>query len=290
MRTRPFYWSVKRELWENRSVVIAPLVVTAVVLLATLVRMIGLPQKIRTLSTLPPFEQHLVVVRPLNMAPAPIMLAAFLVGVFYALDALYGERRDKSLLFWKSLPVSDRTTVLAKASVPLAVLPLYAFVLSLATFALILLLSTVVLLANGLSPAPLWLEARFFAQPLIMAYGLTVHVLWFAPLYCWLLLLSAWARRTPLLWLVLPPVMMAAFEHLVLGTDRFGAFLGYRITGAMTEAFTSTPPGGEPGAIDRLGELAPLQFLASPGLWLGLVFATACLALAVRLRRTREPG
>lgn len=289
MSTRPFYWSLRRELWEHRSVVVAPLVVTAVVLFATLVGMIGLPQKIRTLSTLQPFEQHLVVVKPLNMAPAPIMLAAFLVGFFYALDALYGERRDKSLLFWKSLPVSDLTTVLAKASIPLAVLPLYAFVLSLVTLALILFFGTLVLLANGVSPAPLWLEARFFAQPLIMAYGLTVHALWFAPLYCWLLLVSAWARRTPLVWVVLPPVVIAAFEHITLGTAHFGSLLGYRIRGAMSEAFTPTLPGGAAGEIDRLTQLAPWRFLGSPGLWIGWVFAAACLALAVRLRRRREP-
>ena len=64
------------------------------------------------------------------MAPAPIMFATFLVGLFYCLDALYGERRDRSILFWKSLPVSDRTTVLSKASIPLVVLPLIAFALT----------------------------------------------------------------------------------------------------------------------------------------------------------------
>ena len=58
------------------------------------------------------------------MAPAPIMFATFLVGIFYCLDALHGERRDRSILFWKSLPVSDLTTVLSKASIPFAVLPL----------------------------------------------------------------------------------------------------------------------------------------------------------------------
>ena len=61
------------------------------------------------------------------------MLTAFLVGVFYCLDALHGERRDRSILFWKSLPVSDLTTVLAKASVPCRVLPPRAFALALAT-------------------------------------------------------------------------------------------------------------------------------------------------------------
>ena len=78
----------------------------------------------QTLPALDPAKRHALVVRPFSMAPAPIMLATFLVGLFYSLDALYGERRDRSILFWKSLPVSDRTTVLSKASIPLVVLPL----------------------------------------------------------------------------------------------------------------------------------------------------------------------
>ena len=60
--------------------------------------------------------------------------------MFYCLDALYGERRDRSILFWKSLPVSDLTTVLSKASIPIVVLPLLTFAVTVAT-QLIMLLS-----------------------------------------------------------------------------------------------------------------------------------------------------
>ena len=56
---------------------------------------------------------------PYDMAAGLLMLDLLIVGVFYCLDALHGERRDRSMLFWKSLPVSDLTTVLAKASIPL---------------------------------------------------------------------------------------------------------------------------------------------------------------------------
>src|SRR6185295_17272584 len=164
--TRPFYWSVRRELWENRSLYIAPLVVTGLVLFATLLGMFRLPGKMRTLPA-DPAAAHALVVRPFSLAPAPIMLATFLVGLFYSLDALYGERRDRSLLFWKSLPVSDRTTVLSKASIPLGVLPGIAFALSLVTFFTLLLLSTLVLLGNGISPARLWTEVRFVQEPLV---------------------------------------------------------------------------------------------------------------------------
>jgi ABC-2 type transport system permease protein len=287
--TRPMYWSVRRELWENRSIYIAPLVVTAIVLFGSLIGMVGLPRRMQTLPAHAPAEQYVLVVKPFSMAPAPIMLATFLVGLFYSLDALYGERRDRSILFWKSLPVSDLTTVLSKASIPLVVLPLIAFVLSVATFFILLLLSTAVLLATRVSPAPLWAEVRFFQQPLVMLYGLTVHALWFAPIYGWLLLVSAWARRTPVLWAVLPLFAIAVVERIALNTSHLASLLRYRLMGAMATAFAVEPQRGDVGIIDQFTQLDPARFLGTPGLWLGLVFAAAFLAAAVRLRRSREP-
>lgn len=286
--TRPFYWSVRRELWENRSIYIAPLAVTALVLFATLIGMIGLPKKMRTLPTLEPAAQHALVVRPFSMAPAPIMLATLLVGLFYSLDALYGERRDRSILFWKSLPVSDRTTVLSKASIPLVVLPLIAFALSVATFFLLLFLSTAILLGSGVSPARLWAEVRFVQEPVVMLYGLTVHALWFAPIYGWLLLVSAWARRTPVLWAALP-LAIPLFERIAFRTSHLGSLLKYRVAGAMEEAFAAAPQRGGSGSLDALSQLTPARFLSAPGLWVGLTLAAVFLAAAVRLRRNREP-
>ena len=118
-----------------------------------------------------------------------------------------------------------------------------------------------------------------------MLYGLTVHSLWFAPIYSWLILISAWARRAPLLWAVLPPVVLAVVERVFLNSTYFAKFLGYRAAGAMTEAFSVR--NGQ--LIDRVSQLTPFRFATSAGLWLGLLFAAACLAAAVRLRRNREP-
>ena len=287
--TRPMYWAMRREVWENRSIYIAPLVVAAVVLFASLVGTIGLPRKIRNLPTLDPAKQHAAVIRPFSMAPTPIMLATFLVGLFYSLDALYGERRDRSILFWKSLPVSDLTTVLSKMSIPLVVLPAIAFVLSVVAQVTMLFWSTLVLIGSGLSPARLWTEFSFFEGLPIMAYGLAVHLLWFAPIYGWLLLISAWARRAPFLWAVLPPMALAAAERIVFNTTHFVSLLRYRVMGAMMEAFDYNPSPNGHEDLERLSQLHPLRFLSSPGLWLGLMFAAACLAAAVRLRRNREP-
>src|ERR1700682_1471287 len=128
--TDPMYWSIRRELWENRSLTIAPLAVAAFVLFVLLmVTAFTLPRRMRTLAALDPAQRHALVAGHSSMEPSMIMIITILVGIFYSLDALYGERRDRSILFWKSLPVSDRATVLSKAAIPLVVLPLIAFVL-----------------------------------------------------------------------------------------------------------------------------------------------------------------
>ncbi len=126
-----------------------------------------------------------------------------IVAMFYCLDALYGERRDRSILFWKSLPVSDLTTVLAKASIPLLILPLLTIAITVVTFWIMLLLSAPALLANGISVATVWSHVGLWqiSQGLVF-HLLAVHALWYAPIYCWWLLVSAWAKRTPILWAV----------------------------------------------------------------------------------------
>ncbi|HEX2060114.1 MAG TPA: ABC transporter permease [Thermoanaerobaculia bacterium] len=282
--TRPLYWSVRRELWENRFLTIAPLVVAALVVFVMLMSMFALPKNMRAAERLQAYD---AVVKPFTMTPAPIMLSTILVGFFHALDALYGERRDRSILFWKSLPVSDRTAVLAKAAIPLVVLPLYAFALSLIAVVVLFLAGMFVLLASGVGVAGWWREFQILTEPVVMIYGLTVHALWFAPIYGWLLLISAWARRLPLVWAALPLFAIGAVERLAFSGSRFTKFLQYRLNGAMTEAFDLGPK--HDGAIESLSELTPFRFLGTPALWAGLVFTALCLMAAVRLRRGREP-
>jgi ABC-2 type transport system permease protein len=230
-----------------------------------------------------------MVVDHYSMAPVPIVLVAILVGVFYSVDALYGERRDRSILFWKSLPVSDLTAVLTKASIPLAVLPLIAFVVSTLLQCAMLLWSTVVLLGSGVNPSILWSEFHFIQEPLILLYGLVVLALWQAPLHGWFLLVSSWARRTPFLWAVLPLVILSVLEKSVFGTTFISAMTIGRLTGSYEYAFVQRQRPGAIPLIDQLTELTPLRFLSSPGLWVGLIFAAAFLVATSRVRRNREP-
>jgi ABC-2 type transport system permease protein len=285
--TRPLYWSVRRELWENRSIYIAPLAAAAVIFFGYAISTVTLPTRMRAILALDAAQQTRAMVVHYSMAASLIIFTGFIVGVFYCLDALYGERRDRSVLFWKSLPVSDRTTVLSKASIPLVVMPAVVIVIALATQLAMRVLATLVLTASGVGAGPLWTRAPLFQMALVMVYGLTVHVLWHAPLWAYLLFVSSWARRAPFLWAVLPPLALGLFEWMAFQTTHFGRFVRYRVAGAMAEAFVLTP--ADKGLVLRFTQLDPLGFLGSAGLWTGLIAAGALLAGATRLRRNREP-
>jgi len=283
--TRPLYWSVRRELWENRSIYVAPLAAGAVFLFGFLISLVGLPRQMRGLSGLDLMQQHEAITKPYEFAAGLFMATTMIVAVFYCLDALHGERRDRSILFWKSLPVSDVTTVLAKASIPYVVLPLLTVALTAATQFIMLLLASAVLSAHGMSVANYWAQVSWFQMSLMIFYHLfTVHVLGHAPFYAWFLLVSAWARRAAFLWAFLPPIAIMVVEKIAFNTTYFANMLGEALSGG-TEAIPF--PGRMP--IEPGMHLTPGHFLLSPGLWIGLAITAAFLFAAVRLRRNREP-
>jgi ABC-2 type transport system permease protein len=281
--TRPFYWSVRRELWENRSMYIAPLIVAIVVLVGFLVSTIGLPERRQAVLLLDPTKARAAIEMPYNVAAIMLIFTAFIVGVFYCLDALHGERRDRSILFWKSLPVSDLTTLLSKATIPLAALPLVTFAIIIVTQFVMLLWTSVLLITHGMSPGSTWTNFNLFQQSLILFYGLVAIALWHAPIYGWALLVSGWARRATFLWAVVPFLAIGFFEKITFGTSHFGSMLKHRLMGFAAEAFAFNMH-----SIDS-PQLTPLRYLSTPGLWLGLIFAAAFVVAAVRLRRYRGP-
>ena len=286
-RTRPFYWSVRRELWENRSIYIAPLAAGCLGFFGFLISTIGLPERRRAVLLLNDVaQQRARIEMPYDMVAMMLMFTSFIVGVFYCLDALHGERRDRSILFWKSLPVSDLTTVLSKLTIPLAVLPLLTFAVIVVTQTLMWIWTAMLLLANGL-PLPTSAQLPLFRSWLVLLYGLVAIKLWHAPIYAWLLLVSGWARRATFLWAVLPVLAVAALEAMAFQTRNFLDFIGYRLAGGMSHAFAFNPQEKHP-TVD-LHQLTPGNYLTTLGLWLGLVFAAAVIAGVVHLRRSRGP-
>ena len=285
--TRPFYWSVSRELWENRSLYIAPLIVAVVQVLGFCVSAIGLADRRRAVLLLDAAAIRARIEEPYDVAAMIMMLTVFIVGIFYCLDALYGERRDRSILFWKSMPVSDLTSVLSKAMIPQVILPIIACVMIVVVHMIILLVTSGILLAHGMSPATTWTYIPFFQNWIVFVYGMIALSLWHAPIYAWLLLVSAAVRRAAFLWAILPWFVIGIFEKITFGTSYFGQFVRDRLMGFAPYAFEFH--GRKHPTIESLSQLTPGRYLASPGLWLGLLVAAVFIAAAIRLRRYRGP-
>ena len=286
--THPWYWSVRRELMEYRFLYLAPVGVAAAYLLAFSTGLFHhLPTVVRQASALDAMQYRDVIARPYDFAGGLMMLIGILMSIFYCSDALYSERRDRSILFWKSLPVSDWTTVLAKASIPLIVIPLITFTVAVALEWLMLLLTSASLAGNGLSVSRYWSELSFFQMSLLLLYHLfTAHAIWPSPVYAWLMLVSGWARRAVLLCAVLPVIVIGAIEMLLFQTSYFARLVGERVIGHIPDAAVRTH---EMFPTNPMIHLTPVQYLLDPALWVGLLVAAAFLALAVRLRRSHGP-
>ena len=263
MNFRAMVWSVRREVWENRSIYIAPLIVAAIIIFGALIAALAGRNA----------AQHY------DIAAGALMGTTLIVAIFYCLDALYGERRDRSILFWKSMPVSDLNAVLSKMAIPLVILPIVTFVVTVATHLIMLLLSSAFLSMHGHSPAALWALPWLQMSFEILYHLLSVHAIGYAPIFGWLLLVSAWAKRLPFLWAFLPPAAIGVVEKVVFNTSRFGNMIGSILSGGETMK----------GGGSMFGHFNPGEFLSRPGLWIGLVVAAICLAGAVRLRRYRDP-
>lgn len=285
---RPLYWSVQRELWENRSIILAPVIVTTVFLFGFLLSTVALPHRLRTALAADAARQHAAVTAPFGFIAGLLITTAFFVGLFYCADALHSERSDRSILFWKSLPVSNLTAVLSKAAIPMAVLPAFVFALIVAAQIVMLTLSTLALAGNGAGEVLLWTHVKFFQSTVALLYGVIAIALWHAPVYAWFLLASAWARRAVLLWAIVPLIAVSIFERMVFGTALFAHLLGQRLVGWFKSGFVFADKGASI-PLDPLASLTPIRFLTAPGLWIGFLFTAAFLAAAVRLRRDREP-
>ena len=229
---------------------------------------------------------------------APLYLAAVVTVFFYLLSSLYDERKDRSILFWKSLPVSDAATVLSKLLVALVVVPLGVFVAALVTnmlqrwvwdirYALGLEAARS---SSGIRSPGLKVEA-------FMLLVLVLAVLWYAPIAAYLMVISAWARRNVFLWAVLPPVILWVVETIAFGTRYVRDLLVYRLGGVWSICRNNFRGHGVPdGSFWKQHRLSPRcsTSSASPDLftnidlWLGLIVAAALVYAAIRIRRYRD--
>jgi ABC-2 type transport system permease protein len=279
-----FWWSLRRELWESRWIYLAPLVVAALFLIGFAIGLRNLPAEMQAALPLDPAKQRSALAGPYDFVAGLLMATQIVVSVFYCVDALYGERRDRSILFWKSLPVSDGITMLAKACVPLVIIPVVTVIATFLTMLIMLAAGSAVLAASGQSVAVLWTQVGLFRTSFLILYHMvTVHALWQAPFFGWFFFVSAWAPRAPFIWAFLPPIAVAYLEKIAFHSTHFVSLLQHRLAGNGMEALTTSGAfPTEPGI-----HLTPIRFVLAPGLWIGFAITFAFLFAAVRLRRSR---
>lgn len=269
-------WAVRRELWESRWLYLAPIGMAVVLVIGFAAFAFRLPD--------PATRQ--AAVEPYDAVAGLMMIAGLLVGVIYCVDSLYSERRDRSILLWKSLPVSDALTVAAKMLIPIVLLPLFIWALTVGAHVLMLSIQSAMLAARGQNVGLLWARVRPLQNSLLLLYHLlALHGLSAAPLYAWMILVSAWAPRTPLAWAILPPVAVAFLERITFGTTYFVGLILSRFAGGLERV--STPSGGT--LMDSMTLLPLSQFLVTPGLWVGFAITGLCIVASVRLRRLAQP-
>lgn len=298
-----FPWLIRRELWEHRSFFIVPAALAGLLLLIYTWGIfahdisIGVDHGNLTIgeaiATHPDEMRFVFGAVPLIVPTVLLNVALLLTWFFYLCYTLYSDRKDRSVLFWKSLPVSDTATVLSKLAVAMLVLPAIILVGILATAIVMTLINTIVVLFSGNSPWDLVItQVPFFSGATVLAYGLVVQSLWYAPVFGWLLLVSAWAPRVPALWAVLPWLALGIIEEILFRSERIAMFIGERLQPVVPAAFRDSDFDDSIHSGQWREVLAsimdPASLLAEPGLYLGLVLAAILVAAAIWSRRYRD--
>ena len=214
------------------------------------------------------------------------------VSTFYLLGALYDDRRDRSILFWKSLPVSDLMTVGSKALAVFLVLPiLFTIAMSLTFLAIMIIGSIVALISGGSIWAAIWQPAPFLATPLKILMAHWIHTLWAAPVLGWILFVSSWTRRKPILVATIPLGAIAFLEFYYNRSAHFGSAVWERLSGwVLPIDVTQGRHLGSGSMIEdswNIYEMAP-SLLTLTEFWVGLLVAAVFFAGAVYVRRYRD--
>ena len=283
-----YAWLVRREFWENRAIWIVPAAIGVALTLAALFGNVQIP----ALSL------------PDNRVFSGVVLFGFGVTFFvvmniyatwYLLDCLYADRRDRSVLFWKSLPISDTATVLAKLFTGLIAIPLVYFIA--ADVATLLMAFIVSVRAHSILGGRLWNADLWLQLQVLWLYLIVTMAIWYLPFAGYLLVVSAWAKRAVTLWSIIPPLAAYLLERWFFGTHWVGTVLEDRALGYLPRTLreshsgwvTTVVQGGDtitaPASIWQL--LDPLRFLSSPATWIGVLVGIVLILAAIQLRLRR---
>jgi ABC-2 type transport system permease protein len=278
---------IRREFWEHRGAFIFTPAAVCVLYLALCIAL-GSNFEINALGA--------VELRPVYPGFHLVMDIAFtvfvyiimaIVAFFYLCDSLYTERKDRTILFWKSLPVSDTLTVLSKLLTALVGAPLVAFAM---VFVTNLLATLVFKMVTGFESQPLpggasQLSAWFWIH-MHLLIAIFIAALWSAPVAAYQLLISVSVPRVPVLWTILPPLAIILTEGFLLGSWNAAQFVGRRLSGVGAGQPETTP--GWSGLEGMIEGMNSLPWLTRPALWIGVAVAAVLLFAAIRIRRHRS--
>ncbi|WP_266168195.1 hypothetical protein [Dyella subtropica] len=320
---KTFYWLVKREFWENRGGFLWAPIVTGVVFLVLNVMAIIAAEVMGARHG--GFEiggnnlQELVakassgdlakIGAALDMTMLSVMgLISIVLGIvvlFYCLGALYDDRRDRSILFWKSLPISNTSTVLSKVASAMVLAPVIAVVVGILVGLLQLLIFAIVLSLHGINVWQLLTLAHPFRAIGSLISAIPLYALWAAPSIGWLMFCSAWARAKPFLWAVAVPavagVMVSWFGIMGLFDLPTTWFWSHIVQRVLLSVFpgsslvfnkhsleTASDMNGFHNPLDLLAPNYTYGLLTTPNLWIGVAAGAALIAAAIWFRRVRD--
>jgi ABC-2 type transport system permease protein len=314
-------WLLRREFWENKGGIFWAPVFTGAIFLGLMIMAILVGQmsvnrahiKIANLNLnelvgkiTPEIREHLYAGTEISlyMIAGLLGVVLFFVLFFYCLGALYDDRRDRSVLFWKSLPLSDRATVGSKALTALVVAPVISSTAAIVTGIGFLTLLSIYVGLHGINPFPLlWAKVAPAKVAFNLFATLPVQMLWALPTVGWLLLCSAWARSKPFLWAVAVPIgagIMVSWFDLMKSFAIPDAWFWKNVVARL---LLSIVPGtwldssrigediqGPQDLLHLLDVSSAYSTLATAELWVGAIAGLAMIAAAVYFRRKRDEG
>jgi ABC-2 type transport system permease protein len=272
-----YAWLIRREIWERRAIWLVPAVVSAVLILLAL---FGRTQFISDV----PMESPYVGKVYLGFIGGLFLTVMMLYSTLYLLDCLYDDRRDRSVLFWKSLPISDTDTVLSKLLVALIAIPLVSFVAADVTSLIVAFIVSI--RARSMVGGALWEGGTWLQMQGLWMYVIATAAIWYLPVAGWCLMVSAWVKRAPMLWSVLPLLVIYLIERFFLGTHYLAEVLGHRLGGYAQAAFHGSWKVND--VTTTAWQFMDIRgFFGNPATWIGLVVGAAMIVATIQMRMRR---
>lgn len=295
---------IQRELWEHRSIWVTPAAIATIVTLGVLAMLMfasGFAKELDMVifgaqNIAGDVERKAVLTMFFLGTSWVFFIALAILTTFYCLDSLYAERKDKSILFWRSLPVTDAETVISKLLTALFLLPLVTFAGIVVAHLVDLVITSIWVSAKGGSAGTLiWGSISLVDNWLTALIVLVASGLWMSPLIGWFLFVSTWSKRMPLLMAFMPPIVIALLEGIVFRSQYFLSAVGERgdmtplfKIGNLEDFFEEERWREGVDQITLLDKIDLIGFFSSPGLWGGFAVCAVFVTGAIYVRRFRD--